>query len=45
MEQENLVEALPAPKKEIFGEDFAYLAITATVVTTYSIINSLFLIV
>jgi len=45
MEQENLVEALPAPKKEMFGEEFAYLAIVSTVVTTYSIINSLLFVV
>ncbi len=40
MEQENLEVAQEvAPKKQAFGEDFAYLAISAIVLTTYAAIN------
>ncbi|MCX6796722.1 MAG: hypothetical protein NTW06_04485 [Candidatus Falkowbacteria bacterium] len=46
MEPTNLEAALEvAPQKQAFGEDFAYLAITAIVLTTYTAINLSFFIV
>jgi hypothetical protein len=46
MEQTNLepIEEI-APQKQVFGEDFAYIAIAAIVLTTYTAINlSLFIV-
>lgn len=40
MENCQTEEKCDAPQKEIFGEDFALLAITVTVAWTYAIINA-----
>ncbi len=44
MEQEPLEVVATTPQKRAFGEDFAYIAIAAIVLTTYTAINlSLFI--
>jgi hypothetical protein len=44
MEQEPMEIAPAIPQKRAFGEDFAYIAIAAIVLTTYTAINlSLFI--